>query len=231
MFPILIIAIGIAVLALGKRVAVLGAAVGAIVGVALLGLFNISTDNLLLAILIPGGLAALGFFAAGFAKGIIKIVLLVFGALAGAAIVLTFLNLFNVPTSLLSWVLALVGGVVGLMLIRRYDELGLIILSGIIGALLVTRGLTIWLPSLQGAVGTLIVLVLAGGSIGYQGGFFARRKAAAAVKTTTPATAQPNAPAQTATVTTTQPDAPVAPAASATLPPPTDSQPPPPSTL
>ena len=193
MFPVLVIALGIAVLALGKRVAVLGAAVGAIVGVALLGLFNISTDNLLLAILIPGGLAVLGFVAAGFAKGIIKIVLLVFGALAGAAIVFVFLNLFNIPNSLLTWLLALVGGVVGLMLIRRFDELGVVILSGVIGALLVTRGLTILLPSLQGAIGTLIVLVLAGGSIAYQGGFLAGRKAKQEAATTekTPPPAPP----------------------------------------
>jgi hypothetical protein len=181
MFPILIIAIGIAVLALGKRLAVLGAAVGAIVGVALLGLFNISTDNLLLALLIPGGLAVLGFFAAGFAKGIISIVLLVFGALAGAAIVLSFLDLFNLDLGLLDWVLAVIGGVVGLVLVRRFDDWGMIILSGLIGALLVTRGLTLWLlPDLDGALRTLIVLVLAGGSIAYQGGFLARRKAAQA---------------------------------------------------
>lgn len=195
-FPVLIIAIGIAVLALGKRVAVLGAAVGAIVGVALLGLFNISTANLLLALLIPAGLAALGFFAAGFAKGIIHIVLLVFGALAGAGIVLAFLNLFNVPTSLLSWLLAFIGGIVGLVLIRRYSEWGIIILSGVIGALLVTRGLTTWLPSLQGALGTLIVLVLAGGSIGYQGGFLNRGKTdkAQAKTGTTPPPQPPTTP-------------------------------------
>lgn len=194
MFPILVIAIGIAVLALGKRLAVLGAAVGAIVGVAILSLFNISTENILLALLIPGGLAILGFFAAGFAKAIIKIVLLVFGALAGAAIVLVFLNLFNVPTSLLSWGLAFIGGIAGLVLIRRFDNWGIIFLSGVIGALLVTRGLTIFLPSLQGAIGTLIVLVLAGGSIAYQGGFLGGRKTKeVAAKTNTPPPAAPPA--------------------------------------
>ena len=47
MFPILVIAIGIAVLVFGKRLAVLGAAVGALLGVGLLSLFSTSGDPLL----------------------------------------------------------------------------------------------------------------------------------------------------------------------------------------
>ena len=88
MFPVLIIAIGIAVLVLGKKLAVMGAAVGALLGVALLRLLNIPLTDVLLTLLIPGLLAVIGFFVAGFAKGIVNIVLLVLGALAGAAICL-----------------------------------------------------------------------------------------------------------------------------------------------
>ncbi len=51
----------------------------------------------------------------------------------------------------------------------------MIILAGLVGALLVTRGLAILLPSLQGVVGTLIVIVLAGVSIAYQGGYLGTR--------------------------------------------------------
>ena len=47
MCPFLAIAIGIAVLVFGKRLAVLGAAVGALVGVGLLSLFSASGDPLL----------------------------------------------------------------------------------------------------------------------------------------------------------------------------------------
>jgi hypothetical protein len=184
MFPILVTAIGIAVLVFGKRLAVLGAAVGAIVGVALLGLFNVPITNLW-ALLLPIVLAVIGFFGAAFAKGIISIVLLVFGALAGAAIVFTFLDLFNLDFGWLDWLLALLGGVIGLVLIRRSGDWGMILLSAVIGALLVTRGLTIWLPSLEGVVGSLIVLVLAGGSIAYQGGFFSRRRSAGQPPTST----------------------------------------------
>ena len=180
MFPILVIAIGIAVLALGKRLAVLGAAVGALLGVGLLRLFNVPLTDLLLSLLIPGLLAIIGFFVAGFAKGIVSIVLLVMGALGGAAIVLAFLDLFQISSGLLDWLLAVVGGVVGLILVRRYKEWAMIILAGLVGALLVTRGLSAWLPSLKdGAIGTLLVIVLAGVSIAFQGGFFGKRKAAA----------------------------------------------------
>ena len=168
MFPIFVIALGIAVLAFGRRLAVLGAAIGALLGFALLRLFP-GTNSPLLALLIPILLAVIGFFVAGFAKGIVNIVLIVLGALAGAAIMLGFLDLFNIGSTLLDWLLAALGGVIGVILVNRFKDWAMIILSGLVGGLLVTRGLTTWLPFLQGAAGTLLVLVLAGASIFYQG--------------------------------------------------------------
>jgi hypothetical protein len=170
LFPILVIAIGIAVLVFGKRLAVLGAALGALLGVVLLSLFPGSATPLTI-LLIPGMLAVIGFLVAGFAKGIVNIVLLVIGALAGASIVLGFLNLFNLTSGLLVLLLAVLGGVIGWILVMRYKDLAMLILAGLIGGLLVTRGLTVWLPLLQGALGTLLTLVLAGVGIAYQGGF------------------------------------------------------------
>ena len=135
MFPILVIAIGIAVLVFGKRLAVLGAAVGALLGVGLLNLFSASGDPLLQLALV-GLLAVLGAFAGGFARGLVDIVILVLGALAGAAIVLGFLNLFNIGPGLLNWVLAVVGAVVGFILMRRSrkgsKDWGIIILAGLV---------------------------------------------------------------------------------------------------
>ena len=192
MFPVLVIAIGIAVLTFGKRLAVLGAAVGALIGLALLGLFSISTDNLLLAVIIVGGLALGGFLLGGFTKVAVNIVLLVLGTLAGAAIVRGFLDLFNINSGLVGWLFVVLGGVAGLILVRRYKELALVIFAGLVGGLLVTRGLTIWFPVLDGALGHLIVLVLAGGGIAYQGGFLDRRKAAAQAQAAAPS--QPAAP-------------------------------------
>jgi hypothetical protein len=193
LFPVLIIAIGIAVLLVGKRLAVMGAAVGALVGVSLLYLLNIPLTDVLLTLLIPGLLAVIGFFVAGFAKAIVNIVLLVLGALAGAAIVLAFFNLFNIGSTLLVWLLAIVGGVVGLIMVRRYHDWAMLIFSGLIGGLLVTRGLSVWFQFLQnGVLDTLLVIVLAGGSIALQGGFLnkgqATPPAAGTPPTTPPAT-------------------------------------------
>jgi asparagine N-glycosylation enzyme membrane subunit Stt3 len=129
-------------------------------------------------LLIPGLLAVIGFFVAGFAKGIVNIVLLVLGVLAGAAIMLGFLNLFNLTSGLMVWLLAVLGGVVGLILVRRFKDWAMIILAGLIGGLLVTRGLTAWLPFLQGTLGSLIVIVLAACAIIYQGGLLRKSKAA-----------------------------------------------------
>ena len=194
MFPILVILIGIAVLVFGQRLAVLGAAVGALLGLGLLSLFSVS-DNLVLQLVVVGLLAVLGALAGGFAKGLVDIVILVLGTLAGAAIVLGFLDLFNVDLGLMRWLLAVVGAVAGFILIRRSrkgsNDWGIIILAGLLGALLVTRGLIILIPALQGLVATLIVVVLAGASIAFQGGYLGKRKAAVQAPTATDKSSTP----------------------------------------
>jgi len=176
-FPILVIAIGIVVLVFGKRLAVLGAAVGALLGVVLMRFIPGSSDPFMM-LLIPILLGVIGFLVAGFAKGIVNIILIVMGVLGGAAIMMGFLNLFNASTDLLYMILVVAGGVIGWILVRRYKDWAMMILAGLIGGLLVTRGLTVWMPFLQGTLGTLIVIVLAGGSIAYQGGFFGKTKSA-----------------------------------------------------
>jgi hypothetical protein len=178
MFPIFVIAIGLAVLVFGKRLAVLGAAVGALLGVGLLHLFP-GSSGALLTVGLPLLLAGIGFFMAGFVKGIVNIVVIAIGALAGAAIMLGVLDLFRINFGLLDWLLAVVGGVIGLILVSKFKEWTLIILSGLVGGLLVTRGLTTWLPFLQGIFGTLLVIVLAGIGIALQGGRSGKPKAGA----------------------------------------------------
>lgn len=138
-FPIILIAVGAAVLAFGKRLSVMGAAVGALLGVVLLRLLG-ATDPVL-GLIIVVLLAVIGFFAAGFAKGIVNIVLLVIGALGGAAVVLAFLEIFQVPSGLLLWLTAILGGVVGLVLVRRFSDWAMIVLAGLIGGLLITAAL------------------------------------------------------------------------------------------
>src|SRR5215203_2819220 len=114
-YPVLLIALGAVVLLLGKRLAVLGAAVGALVGLGFLQLFSVTADPLMLLIII-GAFTVGGFFLAGLAKGIVNIVLLILCILAGASIATGFLGLFNVTTTWVLWLGAAVGGLVGFML-------------------------------------------------------------------------------------------------------------------
>ncbi len=200
MFPVALIAIGVAVLVFGRRLAILGAAVGALLGVVLLGLFTASGD-LWLQLAFVGGLAVLGFFVAGFARGIVDIVLLVMGALGGAAITLGILDLLGMTDpGLTRWLFAVVGGAIGLILMRRFRrgsrDWGIIILASLIGALLVTRGLTALLPFLQETIWrSLLFVVLAGAGFVYQGGFLAGRKTAKKAAAPAPAARQEPAPA------------------------------------
>lgn len=182
MFPILLIAIGIVVLVVGSRLAVLGAAVGALLGVALLQWIP-GSQVWWIQLGVPIALGVLGFLGGGFAKGIVNIVLMVIGAVAGVAIVFGFLDLFNLDLGALGWLLALVGGIVGFLAVTRYRHWAMLGLAGIVGALLVVRGLSEWLPMLEGAIGTLVTIVLAGASIAYQGGLIGGRKPAAPSQT------------------------------------------------
>jgi hypothetical protein len=181
MFPILVIAIGIAVLLFGKRLAVLGAAVGALLGLSLLKVFP-GIDNTVIQWVLVIGLAVLGAIGGGFARGFVSIIILVLGVLAGAEVVLGVLDLFNVDPGLLKWVLVVLGGVAGFILINRArrgsNDWGIIILSALVGALLVARGLTFLMPNLDGLMRTLVVVVLAGASIVLQGGVLRRPKTA-----------------------------------------------------
>jgi hypothetical protein len=176
MFPVLVILIGIAVLLFGKRLAVLGAAVGALLGVALLGIFNIAPTNLL-ALMLPILLGVIGFLVAGFAKGIVDIVLLVLGALGGAAIFSGFFELFGIDSILANMILLVIGGVIGLILVQRFKDWAMILLAGFIGALLITHGLIQWFPGLVGFPASLLTLVLAGAGIVYQSKFTSKDNA------------------------------------------------------
>ncbi|MFN8497192.1 MAG: hypothetical protein U0641_04990 [Anaerolineae bacterium] len=177
MFPILLILVGIAVLVFGRRLAVLGAAVGALVGLAIVHLVP-GISDFWLQVGLVAGLAIVGFLFGGFARGVVELVIVVLSAFAGAAIVLGVLDLFNFNGGVLDWILAVVGAVVAVYGFRVFRhgrrDWGLIILAGLVGALLVTRGLIILLPSLQGVASTLVAIVLAAAGIGYQGGQFDR---------------------------------------------------------
>jgi hypothetical protein len=171
MFPFLLIALGLVTLVVGSRLAILAAAVGAILGVALLRLLP-GDQGFWLTLLVLGGLAVLFFFGAGVASKAVSLLTLVFGVVAGAAITLNALELFRISLGLLDWALALAGGCVGAVLVTRFKEWALIILAGLVGAMLTMQGISILLPWLDGLLATSLALLLAAAGIAYQGGLF-----------------------------------------------------------
>lgn len=173
MFPYLLIALGFVALAFGARLAILGAAVGAILGVALLRLLP-GDQGFWLTLLITGGLAVLSFLGAGLAKGAVGRLTLILGVVAGAAITLNVLDLFRLDFGLLDWALAGVGGCVGAVLVISFKNWAVIILAGLVGAVLTMRGISSLLPGLDGLLATSLALLLAAAGIAFQGGLFKR---------------------------------------------------------
>jgi hypothetical protein len=169
---LVLIALGVAVLALGARLAILGAGVGALLGIGLLRLLQVPPDNLVWWFLVPGALAVLCALGAGFMTGLLNLVTLVIGVLAGAAVMLALPELFGfLSFGIPDWILVLVGGLVGLLLIGRFKDWGIIIIAALVGAMLTMRGLQLLMPSLQGPFATLLALALTGGGIAYQMGW------------------------------------------------------------
>ena len=84
-FWILIIALGIFILAVGNRLTILGAGVGALLGIGILRFLPGNQDSLWWWIL-PVGLAVLFMIGAIIFKGFVSLVTLAIGAVAGGAI-------------------------------------------------------------------------------------------------------------------------------------------------
>jgi hypothetical protein len=173
-FALIVIVLGLMLLGFGKRMWLFGAGVGAVVGLALLRFLPGAQDGWL-GFLVVFGLAILFAVGSGVAKGFIGLITLALGALAGGAIVLLVLDLFGLDWGLVNWLLALVGAVIGAGVMSRFKDWAIIILAAIVGALLCTRGLQLLIPALDGFIASLITLVLAGGSVVYQGGLLSKK--------------------------------------------------------
>jgi hypothetical protein len=174
---IALIALGLVVLVYGNRLALFGAGIGALLGIAFLR-FLPGTQESWLWLILPVGLAILFALGAGLAKGLLGLVTLALGALAGGVIVLAVLDLFGLDLGLVGWLLALVGAVIGAGLLSRFKEWTLIVLASLVGALLTVRGLQMLIPFVQGFIASLIGLVLAGGGIAYHAGYLGGGKSA-----------------------------------------------------
>ncbi len=174
-FAIAIIIFGFCVLWFGKRLVILGAGVGALLGIAILRILPGSQESWLWLIL-PVGLAIFFALGSGIAKGLISLISLALGALAGGAIVLAVLDLFGLDMGLVNWVLALIGAVIGAAIMNRFKDWGILILAAFVGALLSVRGLQMLVPAVQGWLASLIGLVLFGGALAYHAGLFNKKK-------------------------------------------------------
>jgi hypothetical protein len=167
-FALVVIVLGLMLLGFGKRLWLFGAGVGAVVGLAILHFLPGAQDNWF-GLIVVVGLAVLFAIGSGIAKGFIGLISLALGALAGGAIVLVVLDIFNLDWGLVNWLLALVGAVIGAGVMSRFKDWAIIILAALVGALLCSRGLQLLIPSLDGLILSLITIVLVGASIAYQG--------------------------------------------------------------
>ena len=167
---ILIIALGIVVLLAGTRLALLGAGLGALLGIGLLTL--LPGDQAGWWWLVPAGLAILFAFGGGILKGFVGIIAIAIGALAGGAIVLALLDLFRADLGFWNWILAIAGAVVGAIIASRFERWALIVIAALVGGFLTLEGIQLLFPSIQGVLATLLALVLVAGGVIYQGGLF-----------------------------------------------------------
>ena len=161
-----LLALGIAVWLFGNRMWLLGAGAGALLGFALLRWFPGMADGWL-GFVIVGGLAILVGVLAFFGKAFASIIAMVIGFVAGGAITIGVLDFLGLALSLVAWLVALIGGVVGAILFRRFLNWGLIIFASLLGSLLIVRPLVEWFPSVAGTLGTLLILALTVGGIFY----------------------------------------------------------------
>jgi hypothetical protein len=174
-FPIFLIIVGALMLVFGNRLALFGGVVGAILGLGILLILPGSKENLAW-LLIPVGLSLLFALGTGIVKGLISLITLALGALAGGGLVLALLDRFSLNYELMNWVFVLVGAVIGAGLMLRFKAWTLVVMAAILGALLCTRGLQMLFPSLDTKIANIIAIVLALASVAYHGGFFRREK-------------------------------------------------------
>lgn len=162
-----VIALGVVVLLFGRRMALLGAGAGALLGLGLLQ-FLPGTQDGVVGLLVVFGLAiAVGIFAV-VAKGVTNLVIMGIGFIAGGALVFAGLDALGLDLGVWGFIIALVGGLIAAVLANRFFDWAVIVLAGLVGAALVMRGLQILVPDLVGLLGPIIGLVLAVLGIIYQ---------------------------------------------------------------
>jgi hypothetical protein len=164
---LVLLVLGLVVWFYGNRMWLLGAGAGALLGFGLLNLLNISSTSWL-GFFIVAGMAIL-FGVLGFiGKAFTKIIAMVIGFIAGGGLVIAFMNLLGMSVSFWSWILALLGGAIGAILLSRFIDWGLIIFASLIGSMLMVRGLAATFQStMVGTLQSVLALVMTGLGIFY----------------------------------------------------------------
>jgi hypothetical protein len=164
---LMLFVLGIVVWLYGNRMWLLGAGAGALLGFGLGNLLNISPTGWLGFIIVVG--MAILFGVLGFiGKAFSKIIAMVIGFIAGGGLVIAFMNLLGMSVNIWSWILAVVGGGIGAVLLARFIDWGLIIFASLIGSMLMVRGVAqAFQSSMVGSLQSVLVLVMTGVGIFY----------------------------------------------------------------
>ncbi|MCS6848579.1 MAG: hypothetical protein RMN52_12815 [Anaerolineae bacterium] len=159
------IALGAAVLLLGKNLRLFAAAAGFLIGFVLTR--QIFPNAFLMALIVAAILALIGVVLITVARGGTRLVLQIMGAVAGAGILLWLGQSLGIAPGLASWFIAFVGALIGFGLMARFFDLGIIALTSLLGASLIVNGLSSFIP-LPDIISTVITLVLAAVGFFYQ---------------------------------------------------------------
>ncbi len=163
LMPLALIVLGLVNLFMVRRIWLLAAATGALLGLALLR-FLPGGQGAFLNVAIIVGLAILGGVLGVVVKGLARIVVMGVGFFAGGALVIALLDTLGLGLGLGAWLLALVGGVIGLVVLNRFFDWGIVIVAALVGAALTARGVQLLIPTVTQPVlvGIWVVLLVVG---------------------------------------------------------------------
>lgn len=155
-----LLVLGIFVWLFGRRMWILGAGAGALLGFGLIRLLPGLADGFA-GFLIIAGMAVL-FGVLGFiGKAFAKLLTMILGFVIGGGLALGFVEFLGLNSALWGWILALIGGVVVALIFARFLDWALIIFAALLGSMLIVRGGLAVFPDLfSGTTGTIIVLIL-----------------------------------------------------------------------
>jgi hypothetical protein len=162
-----VIVLGVVVLLFGRRMLLLGAGAGALLGLAILQ-FLPGQQEEIVALLLVVGLAIGGAILGVIGKAAAHLVVMAIGFVAGGALVLVGLDALGIDLGLWNFVVASIGGLIVAVLVNKFFDWAVLILAGLVGGALVMSGLQILFPTLDGTIALIIGIVLAVLGIIYQ---------------------------------------------------------------